>query len=57
MKHTWAEGELTVLAVWRREDEARKTGEVPESKELEARSLQRLVLQIMKNHYRMFMRV
>ena len=57
MKHTWAEGELTVLAVWRREDEARKIGEVPESKELEAWSLQRLVLQIMKNHYRMFMRV
>lgn len=44
MRHTWAEGELTVSAVWRREDEARKIDEVPESKELEASSSQRLAL-------------
>ena len=44
MRHTWAEAELTVSAVWRRKDTPRKIGEVPESKELEASSLQRLVL-------------
>lgn len=44
VRYTRAEGELTVLAVWRTEDEARKIDEVPESKELEASSSQSLVL-------------